>query len=96
LIVLPHPRTGALARYLLQDQGRTLLEVVALDAPYRSWFVDDHVVEDGRLLVFAPVHPLFLVLPALERTTLRRRGTTRCTAFTPPHAWLTRQARGRT
>ena len=52
---------------MLQDGGRTVLEAAALDEPHRSWFVDADVYEDGRLVVFAPVHPVFLVLPALER-----------------------------
>ena len=73
-IRLPHPRTGALAWFLLQDGGKTLLEALDADGTHRAWFVNDHVYDDGRVLVLAPIHPNFLLLPLLDHAK-RSKGT---------------------
>ncbi|KAF6760356.1 ribonuclease H2, subunit B [Ephemerocybe angulata] len=56
---LPHPRTGHFALFLPTDTG--ILEVQAVSpANARSWFLEQEVVEDGKLLVMTPNRPCFL------------------------------------
>ncbi|KAG9017712.1 hypothetical protein FRB90_000197 [Tulasnella sp. 427] len=74
---LPHPRTNAPSLFLAPDQpgastsktaSSTILEVQSIspDAS-RSWFTsDDQVVGDGKLVVFTPIDPLFLLLPIMS------------------------------
>ncbi|KAG8972971.1 hypothetical protein FRC05_009387 [Tulasnella sp. 425] len=74
---LPHPRTNVPSLFLVSDQpsssssktaSPTILEVQSIspDAS-RSWFTDDdQVLGDGKLLVFTPVDPLFLLLPIMS------------------------------
>ncbi|KZO93152.1 hypothetical protein CALVIDRAFT_566863 [Calocera viscosa TUFC12733] len=76
-IRLPHPRTGLPTLFLPlvtppSADGRagttSILEVqsIAPDAK-RSWFVDPgEVVSDGKLLLLAPIDPVFLLIPLLE------------------------------
>eukprot|EP00937_MAST-01D_sp_MAST-1D-sp2_P002604 g2604.t1 len=66
-IVLPHPRTGETARFMLR--GGELLEVQkATPRLPSSWFVGDRVVQDGGVHIATRVDPLFLALPLLEKT----------------------------
>ncbi|KAF8628908.1 hypothetical protein AX15_003689 [Amanita polypyramis BW_CC] len=71
---LPHPRTGLASLFMLVHDSKetpsnvqTILEVQAI-APTeaRSWFLNDEVVSDGRLLLMTPVDPVFLLLPLLQ------------------------------
>jgi len=38
---------------------------------FRSWFIGDTVVSDGRLHVFTPLDPIFLILPAFVNVSYR-------------------------
>ncbi|RKP05960.1 ribonuclease H2, subunit B [Thamnocephalis sphaerospora] len=69
---LPHPRTGERIQFALD--GPMLLEMqrMAPDAA-ASWLVDDSVQQDGSIMMFTPVDPLFILLPVLE-TCRRRKG----------------------
>ncbi|KAF5316905.1 hypothetical protein D9611_003880 [Ephemerocybe angulata] len=62
---LPHPRTGHFALFLPTDTG--ILEVQAVSPTNaRSWFLEQEVVEDGKLLVMTPIDLAFLLIPLLE------------------------------
>ncbi|KAL7411228.1 ribonuclease H2, subunit B [Mrakia frigida] len=71
---LPHPKTGLPAMYLpyqrAKDGSAGVLEIQNV-APEeeRCWFLGEEVVSDGKLLVFTPIDPIFLLLPVLEATT---------------------------
>ncbi|KAJ7200492.1 ribonuclease H2, subunit B [Mycena rebaudengoi] len=72
---LPHPRTGLASLFLAYESQATesspqqdrILEVQAV-APTnaRSWFIDQEVVADGKLLVMTPIDPAFLLIPVLQ------------------------------
>ncbi|KAF8315966.1 ribonuclease H2, subunit B [Amanita rubescens] len=73
---LPHPRTG-IASLFLPVKGpkdtagdiSVILEVQAVTpAETRSWFLDNEVVSDGRLLLMSPIDPTFLLFPILQAT----------------------------
>ncbi|GAA6010285.1 hypothetical protein JCM11491_006249 [Sporobolomyces phaffii] len=72
---LPHPRTYQPALFLphKREAGAStvdgILEAqkIALDADkQRSWFLEEEVVSDGNLSLFAPFDPVFLVLSYLS------------------------------
>ncbi|CED82052.1 Uncharacterized conserved protein [Phaffia rhodozyma] len=71
---LPNPRTGLPSLYMPYrrecdgKQGILELQKISPDKE-RSWFVEDEVIQDGKLLLFTPIDPVFLLLPALEATT---------------------------
>ncbi|EJU04090.1 hypothetical protein DACRYDRAFT_114503 [Dacryopinax primogenitus] len=74
---LPHPRTGLPALFLpfsrpASADGKTgangILELQSIspDAK-RSWFMTPgELVSDGKLLVLAPIDPIFLLIPLLQ------------------------------
>ncbi|KZV85867.1 hypothetical protein EXIGLDRAFT_741256 [Exidia glandulosa HHB12029] len=68
---LPHPRTNLPCLFLPYESAggqSAILEVQAIspDAE-RSWFMNGtHVVEDGKLLVYTPIDPAFLLAPLLQ------------------------------
>ncbi|KAG8893985.1 hypothetical protein FRC01_013235 [Tulasnella sp. 417] len=84
---LPHPRTSVPSLFLASEQpeasssktaSTTILEVQSIspDAS-RSWFTeDDQVLGDGKLLVFTPVDPLFLLLPIMSAVAPPNKATT--------------------
>ncbi|OSD06871.1 hypothetical protein PYCCODRAFT_1403688 [Trametes coccinea BRFM310] len=78
LLRLPHPRTGVPCLFVPYEtsQASSILEVQAICPPNRrSWFTDDAVVEDGKLLVMTPIDPAFLIIPMLQ-ATIPTNGTT--------------------
>ncbi|KAI9062893.1 hypothetical protein FKP32DRAFT_1592877 [Trametes sanguinea] len=75
---LPHPRTGAPSLFVPHEtsQSSYILEVQAVCPPNRrSWFTEDAVVEDGKLLVMTPIDPAFLIISMLQ-ATITTGGTT--------------------
>ncbi|KAF7306082.1 hypothetical protein HMN09_00763300 [Mycena chlorophos] len=61
---LLHPRTELPTLFLATDD---ILEVQSVSpVNSRSWFIEQEVVSDGKLLVFTPVDPAFLLLPILQ------------------------------
>lgn len=62
---LPHPRTGFPTLFLLSNN--TISEVQAV-TPFdpRSWFIEEDVVADGKLVLITPVDPAFLLIPILQ------------------------------
>ncbi|KAI0675309.1 ribonuclease H2, subunit B [Trametes maxima] len=68
---LPHPRTGIPTLFIPHEneQSSTILEVQFVSPPNRrSWFLQNEVVEDGKLLVMTPVDPALLLIYILQRT----------------------------
>ncbi|KAF7321755.1 hypothetical protein MKEN_00697200 [Mycena kentingensis (nom. inval.)] len=61
---LPHPRTELPTLFLA---GSSILEAQSVSpVNARSWFIDQQVVSDGKLLMFTPVDPAFLLIPVLQ------------------------------
>ncbi|ELR21040.1 Ydr279p family (RNase H2 complex component) protein [Acanthamoeba castellanii str. Neff] len=65
IITLPHPRTGAAARFMVRS-GQ-VLEIQKVTERYRCWFKDNYVHKDGSLFIATEVDPLFLLVPLLEK-----------------------------
>jgi ribonuclease H2 subunit B len=64
-ITLPHPRDRSISStFLIAHQ--TCYELKAYTPEYRSWFVDQQVVSDGKLYILLEIDPLFLLLPHLH------------------------------
>ncbi|KAI8048965.1 ribonuclease H2, subunit B [Syncephalis plumigaleata] len=65
VVSLPHPRTGFNNQYAID--GGQLLELQQVNPPDTpaSWFINDTVQQDGSLLLFTPIDPLFILLPML-------------------------------
>ena len=63
LIKLPHPGIASkLTRFVITENK--CYEVKAYnEEEYRSWFVDQYVVSDGRMYLLLPIDPIFLILP---------------------------------
>ncbi|KAM9031922.1 ribonuclease H2 subunit B isoform X3 [Sarcophilus harrisii] len=59
---LHNPCTGEAALYLFDTNAQQLFEVKAFHEDYHSWFIDQTVQHDGRLLLVTPMDPLFMVL----------------------------------
>lgn len=65
LIRLAHPKSSTPMLYQLSFDAQSIAELLRIDESTRSWFIDDGVVADGSLLMLAPIHPIFLILPYL-------------------------------
>ncbi|KAE9411259.1 hypothetical protein BT96DRAFT_952373 [Gymnopus androsaceus JB14] len=68
-IRLPHPRTGLPSLFLPHqtESGSTIAELQAVEPVNpRSWFIENEVVSDGKLLMILPVDPAFLLIPILR------------------------------
>lgn len=68
-VTLPHPKTGHRLQYLLKGNGTELFEVVKFSEQPRSWFIDNHVLQDGCVYVVTRFDPLFMVLPFLKNSS---------------------------
>ncbi|KAF9454028.1 hypothetical protein P691DRAFT_798942 [Macrolepiota fuliginosa MF-IS2] len=70
---LPHPRTGVPALFLPAENGEDagkdssrILELQAVNpVDSRSWFLENEVIADGKLVLMTPIDPVFLLLPIL-------------------------------
>ncbi|KAI8498846.1 Ribonuclease H2 subunit B [Branchiostoma belcheri] len=66
-VKLLHPKTEKGAMFLFSKDNQQVLEVLAFQEEFRSWFVGESVQQDGSLHMVTPVDPLFLVLPYLVK-----------------------------
>ncbi|KAL2919023.1 hypothetical protein HK105_201293 [Polyrhizophydium stewartii] len=68
VLTLPRPCDGAPSGYVLHSGAETpvLLQIQRLEAPFRSWALDDSVVSDGSLYALAPFDMLFMALQLLD------------------------------
>lgn len=65
-ISLPHPATGKLTKYCLEDVTNKMFEVVTYNEPHRSWFIGETVKSDPSMQILTPINPLFLILPKVK------------------------------
>ncbi|CAK5084535.1 unnamed protein product [Meloidogyne enterolobii] len=66
---LPHPKFGRPVLFMIDKEGNPFELMKIEQGQKRSIFVGDSVVSDpGAILLFLPVHPLFLILPLLEES----------------------------
>lgn len=70
LLHLKHPKTGAKACYMIT--GDTLQEIHWFKEQFSSWFLGNHVLEDGSLYIGTPVDPIFLLLPVLDDAQMKK------------------------
>ncbi|NXJ84145.1 RNH2B Ribonuclease, partial [Trogon melanurus] len=66
--------TGEATLYLFNSGAQQLFEVKAFHEEYRSWFIDQTVQQDGRLLFVTPMDPLFLILYYLIKADKEQQG----------------------
>ncbi|XP_008938368.1 PREDICTED: ribonuclease H2 subunit B-like, partial [Merops nubicus] len=71
---LRNPSTGEATLYLFNSGAQQLFEVKAFQEEYRSWFIDQSVQQDGRLLFVTPMDPLFLILYYLIKADKEQQG----------------------
>ncbi|XP_034238349.1 ribonuclease H2 subunit B isoform X2 [Thrips palmi] len=69
IVKLRHPATGESSMFLFSPKEESIQEVLTFSENKRSWFVNDTVNEDGKLLLSTPFDPLFLVVPYLAKAT---------------------------
>ncbi|KAK3568909.1 hypothetical protein QTP86_019566 [Hemibagrus guttatus] len=69
-IRLRNPATGAASQYLFSSGDVRLYEVKAFVEDFHSWFIDQTVQRDGRLLYVTPMDPLFMLLPYLQSSAV--------------------------
>ncbi|KAJ3853762.1 ribonuclease H2, subunit B [Lentinula lateritia] len=68
-IRLPHPRTGLPTLFFPYQTAlsSTISELQAVEPiNARSWFIENEVISDGKLLLITPVDPAFLLVPILR------------------------------
>lgn len=66
---LPHLKFGRPVLFMIDKEGNPFELMKLEQGQKRSIFVGDSVVSDpGAILLFLPVHPLFLILPLLENS----------------------------
>ncbi|XP_074658404.1 ribonuclease H2 subunit B-like [Tubulanus polymorphus] len=63
-----HPKTGESCLFMISNGGTRLHEVIKFDESYRSWFIGNHVQQDGGLYLVTPMDPIFLLLPYLQKS----------------------------
>ncbi|CAF3783557.1 unnamed protein product [Adineta steineri] len=65
-IQLQHPRTKQEQSYAVDQQTKTVFELIQSTRSHSSWFINDqHVLPDGSLYIITPVNIIFLLLPSL-------------------------------
>jgi hypothetical protein len=65
-IQLSHPRTKQEQSYAVDQQSKTIFELIQSTRSHSSWFINDqHVLPDGSLYLVTPIHLIFLFLPSL-------------------------------
>jgi ribonuclease H2 subunit B len=71
-IALQHPKYFTICRYL--TSGSRIFELSYPNQEQSSWFINDYVESNGRLVVATPVDPLFFLLPHLKDMTIASNG----------------------
>ncbi|CAF0871812.1 unnamed protein product [Adineta ricciae] len=61
-----HPRTKQPQSYAIDQQSKTIFEVIQCTRSHSSWFINDqHVLPDGSLYIVTPINVIFLLLPSI-------------------------------
>ncbi|CAG0899874.1 unnamed protein product [Cyprideis torosa] len=63
VVKLRHPRTREAALYAKTPRNGIVGELHFYAQPHRSWFLNESINSDGRLLFITPIDPIFLLLP---------------------------------
>ncbi|GFW32973.1 ribonuclease H2 subunit B [Trichonephila clavipes] len=66
IIRLKHPKSSSAVLCAL-DSSNKLHEIVHFTEEFSSWFVEDSVIEDGRIFLMTIVDPLFFILPYVNQ-----------------------------
>ncbi|KAL5034846.1 hypothetical protein BDV3_004359 [Batrachochytrium dendrobatidis] len=72
VLSLPSPATGLASAFLLVPTTKThcktpaLFQVHLVEAPFKSWAIDNQIIADGSLYVTTPYDPLFVLAPILD------------------------------
>jgi ribonuclease H2 subunit B len=74
IITLPHPKTEAPMRFIVDAKGETIMEIQKGAQKYSSWFKDQSVIEEGSLYVATPIDPLFIMIWLLEKCRKKKEG----------------------
>lgn len=67
MISLPHPSNGDSTKFIIYNNRLLELQHMHREDSIHSWFVNQNVVEDGRVYVATNMDPLFIVLPLLRQ-----------------------------
>ncbi|KAH7284490.1 hypothetical protein KP509_34G056400 [Ceratopteris richardii] len=70
LLHLKNPKTGEKACYMMTAD--IVQEIHWFKEQFSSWFLGNHVLEDGSLYIGTPVDPLFLLLPILDDARMKK------------------------
>lgn len=70
LLHLKNPKTGAKSCYMMMNDK--LQELHWFKQQFSSWFLGNHVLEDGSLYMCTPVDPIFILLPILDEARMKR------------------------
>ncbi|GMH33303.1 hypothetical protein BSKO_01137 [Bryopsis sp. KO-2023] len=71
LVRLPSPNSDTMTTYMIR--GEKLLEINFFKEAHRSWLLGETALQDGGVYLCAPIDPLFLILPILERAKRKSR-----------------------
>ncbi|GFR02743.1 ribonuclease H2 subunit B [Trichonephila clavata] len=66
IIRLKHPKSNSAVLCAL-DSSNKLHEIVHFTEEFSSWFVEDSVIQDGRIFLMTIVDPLFFILPYVNQ-----------------------------
>lgn len=67
IVKLRHPSSSQPALFIIGPKNDTFCEVLSFNESKRSWFIDENVKSDGRILISTPIDPLFLIIPYLKK-----------------------------
>lgn len=73
IIKLKHPKTGSAAQFLICPESNSIHEMLTFKDSKGSWFINNSVLEDGRLIMATRIDPLFLILPYLHSESNSKR-----------------------
>lgn len=62
-----HPGKEENTFFVVNEETKTIQEVMAFDETHRCWFIDQNAYSNGNLYMTIPVDPAFLVLHYLKR-----------------------------
>ncbi|GFT19210.1 ribonuclease H2 subunit B [Nephila pilipes] len=66
IIRLKHPKSNSAVLCAL-DSSNKLYEVIHFKEEFSSWFVENSVIQDGRIFLMTIVDPLFFILPYVNK-----------------------------
>lgn len=61
-VTLPEPRNGDPQTYFYDEDNICLYEITRYSDKFRSWFVDDRLIQEGQIDMLTKVDPLYILL----------------------------------